>query len=124
MLRSYRVPVAIARLRLRVDGGELGQLGRGADDADGGGVGTEVPTCGGLEVLDGQTLERLEEPLQLNRHAFAISGKNPHYAYDLLTVPVGVLKQGENVFTIRSRTEHPMLEVLWPEPALIVRFRD
>ena len=61
------------------------------------------------------------ESLQLNGHALAISGKNHHYDYDLLTVPVGVLKRGDNILAIHSRTEHHMLEVLWPGPALIVR---
>lgn len=41
-----------------------------------------------------------------------------------LSAPVGVLKQGENVFTIRSRTERHRLEVLWLGPALMVRFSE
>jgi hypothetical protein len=62
------------------------------------------------------------EPLDLNGHRFAIRGKNHHYDYDLLPVPLDSLRTGDNVFTIRSGTEHHMLEVLWPGPAVIVRY--
>jgi hypothetical protein len=34
------------------------------------------------------------------------------------------LRTGDNVFEVRSDTEHHMLEVLWPGPALIVRQHD
>jgi hypothetical protein len=63
------------------------------------------------------------EPLDLNGHRFAIQGNNHHYDYDLLDVPPDVLRTGDNTFTIRSSTDHHMLEVHWPGPALLVRFK-
>lgn len=61
------------------------------------------------------------EPLRINDHAMAIAGKNHFYDYDLLPFPAAALHSGENSFEIHSRTEHHMLEVLWPGPAIVVR---
>jgi hypothetical protein len=63
------------------------------------------------------------EPLDLNGHRFPIQGNNHHYDYDLLDVPPDVLRTGDNTFMIRSSTDHHMLEVHWPGPALLVRFK-
>jgi hypothetical protein len=38
-------------------------------------------------------------------------------------IPVAELKAGPNRFTIHSDTKHHMLEVLWPGPAITVRYR-
>jgi len=62
-------------------------------------------------------------PLKVNEHTFPIDGKNHFYDYDLLPLPISALKSGENVFEISSDTEHHMLEVLWPGPAVVVRSR-
>ncbi len=62
-------------------------------------------------------------PLQLNDHRMPISGMNHHYDFDILDVPVSALRRGENVFSVHSDTEHHMLEVLWPGPALLVRYQ-
>jgi len=61
------------------------------------------------------------DPLRINDHAMAIDGKNHFYDYDLLPFPANVLISGENRFTMHSDTEHHMLEVLWPGPAIVVR---
>ncbi|MGE0758511.1 MAG: serine hydrolase [Pirellulaceae bacterium] len=61
-------------------------------------------------------------PLQWNGQMLPLGGKNHHYDYDLLTVPADSV-QTTNVFEIHSETEHHMLEVLWPGPALLVRYR-
>jgi hypothetical protein len=61
------------------------------------------------------------EPLKLNDYELPIAGKNHHYDYDLLSVPTAALRTGDNVLQIGSQTEHHMLEVLWPGPALLVR---
>lgn len=61
-------------------------------------------------------------PIRLNDFAFPASGKNHHFDYDLVAVPTSCLMSGDNTFTIHSETEHHMLEVLWPGPALVVRY--
>ncbi len=61
------------------------------------------------------------EPLRLNQYEMPINGKNHFYDYDLLEFPTEVLQPGRNTFTIASTTEHHMLEVLWPGPAIVVR---
>ena len=62
------------------------------------------------------------QPLQLNDLRLPIAGKNHHYDYDLLPIPPAAMRAGDNTLTIRSATEHHMLEVLWPGPALIIRY--
>jgi hypothetical protein len=61
-------------------------------------------------------------PLELNQHQMAIAGKNHHFDFDILDVPVEALRTGHNEFRIHSETKHHMLEVLWPGPALLVRY--
>jgi hypothetical protein len=61
-------------------------------------------------------------PLRLNGQPLPIRGKNHHYDFDLLPVPVAMLRDGANRLGIHSDTEHHMLEVLWPGPALLVRY--
>ncbi len=61
-------------------------------------------------------------PLKLNGQALPIQGKNHHYDFDLLPLPLTALEAGINRFTIHSNTEHHMLEVLWPGPAILGRF--
>ena len=62
------------------------------------------------------------DPIRINDHSMPIDGKNHHYDYDLLSFPAEALRQGKNTFTMHSTTEHHMLEVLWPGPALVVRY--
>lgn len=73
-----------------------------------------------LRTWHGQTSPH--QPIRINAHSMAPDGKNHHYDYDLLPFPSSALRRGENVFSIRSDTEHHMLEVLWPGPAVVVRF--
>lgn len=61
------------------------------------------------------------EPLQINDHQMSVDGKNHFYDYDMLPFPPAALRNGENRFSIHSKTEHHMLEVLWPGPAVVVR---
>jgi hypothetical protein len=63
------------------------------------------------------------EPLKLNDFSFPVAGNNHHYAFKYLPVPAAAIRPGDNTFAIHSRTEHHMLEVLWPGPALLVRSR-
>lgn len=62
------------------------------------------------------------DPIRINDYELPVDGKNHFYDYDRLTFPVSALKQGDNTFTIHSDTEHHMLEVLWPGPAITLRF--
>jgi hypothetical protein len=64
------------------------------------------------------------EPLQFNAFSFPIGGNNHHYAFKYLAIPASAIRPGDNTFAIHSKTEHHMLEVLWPGPALFVRMRD
>ncbi|MCO8122075.1 hypothetical protein NHH03_10025 [Stieleria sp. TO1_6] len=61
------------------------------------------------------------DPIRINNHELAIGGKNHFYDYDRLPLPVESLKSGTNTFAMHSTTEHHMLEVLWPGPAIAVR---
>jgi hypothetical protein len=60
---------------------------------------------------------------KLNDYSQPNAGKNHHYDYDIHLIPPSALRAGDNTFTISSDTEHHMLEVHWPGPALTVRYR-
>ncbi|MCS7239541.1 MAG: hypothetical protein NZ899_14940 [Thermoguttaceae bacterium] len=62
-------------------------------------------------------------PYRLNEYQRAHEGKNHHYHYHIHEIPASALRPGENSFEIFSQTEHHMLEVLWPGPALIIRWK-
>ncbi|MCD4798729.1 MAG: immunoglobulin domain-containing protein, partial [Methanosarcinales archaeon] len=49
-------------------------------------------------------------------------GSNHFYSYDQITVPVSALKTGSNTFTIGSSTVHHGPEIMWPGPAILVRY--
>lgn len=62
-------------------------------------------------------------PFRFNDLVHPTEGKNHHYDYDVHLIPPGAIRSGENTFTISSDTEHHMLEVQWPGPALTLRLR-
>ena len=62
------------------------------------------------------------EPLRINGHPILIGGKNHFYDYDQLAFDPAWLRPGKNEFKIHSKTEHHMLEVLWPGPSIAVRY--
>jgi hypothetical protein len=62
-------------------------------------------------------------PFRLNDWSRELEGINHHYSYNVHPVPVGVLQNGDNVFSVSSDTEHHGVEVLWPGPALMIRYR-
>ena len=49
-------------------------------------------------------------------------GANHVYSYDALEVPVSALRSGDNTITVDSASTHHGIEVLWPGPALLVRY--
>ncbi|MEM9643475.1 MAG: rhodanese-like domain-containing protein [Planctomycetota bacterium] len=73
-----------------------------------------------LRTWHGATLPH--HPIRLNEYEFPAGGKDHHYDYDLIELPPSSLRPGRNEFRIHSSTEHHMLEVLWPGPALVVRY--
>ena len=53
----------------------------------------------------------------------AAYGGNHFYSYDLRTIPTAQLRQGNNTFSFYSQTTlHHGIEILWPGPALMVRY--
>jgi hypothetical protein len=49
-------------------------------------------------------------------------GKNHNYSYDVLPVPLEMLKPGANTVSTFSGTGHHGIEVMWPGPVLFVRY--
>ncbi len=50
-------------------------------------------------------------------------GGNHCYSYDFRTIPLSQLRQGSNTFSFYSQTTaHHGIEILWPGPALVVRY--
>ena len=50
-------------------------------------------------------------------------GENHYYSYDLLSVPVGELQEGQNLIEFKSNTTaHHGIEVIWPGSAIAVRY--
>jgi len=49
-------------------------------------------------------------------------GPEHNYSFDVLDVPLEMLKQGANEFTIFSETEHHAAEVNWPGPVLLLEY--
>lgn len=49
-------------------------------------------------------------------------GRDHFYSFDRVTVPVDILKEGENLISWYSETEHHGPEILWPGPAVAVRY--
>ena len=77
----------------------------------------------GLHLRTWHGFDGHHHPFKLNDYAQPNGGKNHHHDYDIHLVPASALRAGENTFTISSDTEHHMLEVQWPGPALTVRYR-
>jgi hypothetical protein len=61
-------------------------------------------------------------PLIINGKGFKCLGKNHFFALSSLPVPASDLVRGSNEITYASDTEHHGIEVLWPGPALIIRY--
>lgn len=79
-------------------------------------------TEAGLHLRTWHGWDGSHSPLRLNGYKHPVEGKNHHYDYDLLAIPTTELKSGDNKFMIHSKTDHHMLEILWPGPALSVRY--
>ena len=51
-------------------------------------------------------------------------GRNHDLSYDVLTVPIGAIKPGENEFVVTSKTKEHGIEVQWPGFVVLARFSD
>jgi hypothetical protein len=77
----------------------------------------------GLHLRTWHGFDGHHHPFRLNDYSQPNTGKNHHHDYDIHLIPVTALRTGANTFTVSSDTEHHMLEVQWPGPALTVRYR-
>lgn len=77
-----------------------------------------------IRIWDGGEGE-VKEPFKLNNKPYTITtGKAVHdLVYTINNVDTKTLKQGLNEIQLLSDTEHHGIEVCWPGPALIVRFK-
>jgi hypothetical protein len=58
----------------------------------------------------------------LNGWTMHIGGEDHDYAYNVLDFPVAKLRSGLNLFEFVSETHHHGPEILWPGPAVTVRY--
>ena len=49
-------------------------------------------------------------------------GNDHFFSHDQISVPVSALKTGDNIITYSSSTVHHGIEILWPGPAIAVRY--
>ena len=68
----------------------------------------------------------VKEPFKLNGMIYKITSGNAvnDLVYTINKVDTGTLKQGLNEIQLLSDTEHHGIEVCWPGPALIVKFKS
>lgn len=65
----------------------------------------------------------IAKPLVINgEHGYKCYGKNHFYALSNVHLAVGDLIEGFNTVTYSSNTVHHGIEVLWPGPAIIIRY--
>ena len=73
-----------------------------------------IPSYNGFQPL---TITRL------NSWISSLYGQDHHYSYDKVTIPASELINGANVFKISNTDfEHHGTEIMWPGPALLVRY--
>ena len=61
-------------------------------------------------------------PLSVNSWMGKVRGLNHNYALSRVNVPVNSLKVGNNDVAYHSNTAHHGIEILWPGPAILVRY--
>ncbi len=71
-----------------------------------------------------RTWNGFREYFTFNGWTGAINGENHVYALTTRLVPVNELRPGEQVITFHSETKHHGVEILWPGPALVVRYQE
>jgi hypothetical protein len=73
-------------------------------------------------VVAMRTWNGYREQFTFNGHAVDIAGADHNYAFGLRPVPLSAIHRGKNVIEFHSTTEHHGPEILWPGPALLVRY--
>jgi hypothetical protein len=73
-------------------------------------------------VIALRTWNGFKHDFRFNDHVGQVNGADHKYAYGLRNVPVAAIRTGENVISFHSDTEAHGIEVLWPGPALLVRY--
>ena len=63
------------------------------------------------------------EQLTVNGWAVPISGGDHVYALSRILIPIERLRAGANTIEFHSVTEHHGVEILWPGPGLVIRYR-
>jgi hypothetical protein len=63
------------------------------------------------------------EQLTVNGWAVPIGGGDHVYALSRIPIPIERLRAGANTIEFHSVTEHHGVEILWPGPGLVVRYR-
>lgn len=61
-------------------------------------------------------------PLEVNGNGFKTFGKNHDYSLSSIQIPLNNLVTGKNSVTYKSNTSHHGIEVLWPGPAIMVKY--
>jgi hypothetical protein len=66
----------------------------------------------------------IQDYFKLNGHHFPVAeGSNHVIQHNRLAVPLSLLKPGANTMELVSDTEHHGIEIIYPGPALMVRYR-
>lgn len=66
----------------------------------------------------------LSHPLFVNENIFKCYGKNHFYALSSADIPIAELKTGQNTISYKSTTLEHGIEVLWPGPAIIIKYDE
>ena len=77
-------------------------------------------TWNGLDGGAGSGL--VKEPLIVNSWRDKVGGANHNYKLSIRKVPIDALIEGTNGVGYESETNHHGIEILWPGPAMLVRY--
>lgn len=65
------------------------------------------------------------DTISINQTAIVADiGRNHDLSYDVLTVPIGAIKSGENEFLVTSKTKEHGIEVQWPGFVVLARYAE
>jgi hypothetical protein len=59
---------------------------------------------------------------RVNGYTVPKYGRDHFYSLDMLNIPIGSLRTGDNTITFHSETVHHGIEIMWPGPAIIVKY--